>query len=605
MSADRLAYAVSLVVRSPFLFRGLDGQLTGVDSAQLRDEMGHPIIPSDQIRGVMRDALEDIATASTLPSGITIAGLFGAKSDRNDEASSSNAPLRGSILFSDLTATSMVKDIASAGNTPGPLPDHSVETTRIEIDDTTGAVADGMVQIVELVAPFGASVIFTGEIVVFRPKAEAANIASLLSKALACITSMGAFKTSGFGEIVGSHSTVTFLHDKPLTLPTASALSLQPLRYRVTFDRPVLVDGNHLAENAFKGARIIPGGVFKGALARRLELSGLQPETGALGNALARLRFSHAFPEATRKGEITGLALPLSMVAACKQGEEPVFNDMFARASRTGDLLNDETPYFPGDWKYPWFPDAETLLGRFGGPDEEYQARTHTKIDREKGVAEDEKLFTTIAHCARRRDGSGLFSWIMEVDPNGSTTQETSSLIAALADGLDNIGKTGASATFEVLSSRSHHPKRVAGTANTYAVMLATPALMFDPQIMSANPNPFTVYEAYWKAILPNAKLSDCRAEQGFAGGYQSRRHRMYGANTYFPFILTLPGSIFLIETENFTALHELCRTGLPLPTINGKPLDWKNCPYVPENGYGQILADHLSVMPAFTEFNP
>jgi hypothetical protein len=76
------------------------------------------------------------------------------------------------------------------------------------------------------------------------------------------------------------------------------------------------------------------------------------------------------------------------------------------------------------------------------------------------------------------------------------------------------------------------------------------------------------------------------------AGGYLGTRRRAFGSGTYFPFVLTNEGSVFTLEISSEDArqalLHAL-RFGLPVPPFGARPLTWRNCPYVPENGYGEI----------------
>ena len=178
---DRISFRVNLWVRSPFLFRGLDAKHLGLDVAQLRDEEGRSIIPGDQMRGVLREAFADLAAVGAIAAN-ELDELFGKPSHNEQDTDTSNDPVRGRIILSDMTARGMLRDLAEGGEGEGlPGAAETGETTRIEIDDVLGAARHGMLQLVELAAPLGAAVQFSGEIVVFRPAAQADRLGGRLS----------------------------------------------------------------------------------------------------------------------------------------------------------------------------------------------------------------------------------------------------------------------------------------------------------------------------------------------------------------------------------------------------------------------------------------
>ena len=127
--------------------------------------------------------------------------------------------------------------------------------------------------------------------------------------------------------------------------------------------------------------------------------------------------------------------------------------------------------------------------------------------------------------------------------------------------------------------------------------MLLTPALMLDPKAIwdeygAEKLTARKAYEKYFAEHLPGAELNNFFAAQELAGGYMSRRYRAYGADKYFPFLLTKAGSIFRFKGKfDPGLLGDLLARGLPLPALEGaaQPLTWKNCPYVRENGYGHF----------------
>jgi hypothetical protein len=606
---DRIALRATLCVRSPFLFRGLEAPHFGLDAPQLRDEEGRPIIPGDQLRGVLREALVDLAEVGVVD-GAAIDDLFGRSSSNEGQPGTSNDPERGRIVVSDMTACGMLCDLADpAEEKEVPPPEEACEATRIEIEDALGSAREGMLQVVELAAPFGAAVRFSGEIVVFRLGHEAGAVEAVLNRALKLVPAIGAFKSAGFGEVLADRSKVELIPTvRPLAMPARPVAlpSSNFVRLRVIFDRPLLVDAERLSTNAFRGSAIVPGAVFKGALARRLTLAGYDTMTGPLGQALSELSFSHAFPESDAAGEPGLLPLPLSLVAAKDDDERLHFGDALRVPEDRGAVIANLPGLFQSDWKEGWF-DAEALRLALGRPPADVPgslARTRTEI--KDGIAKDTALFTSIARSVRR-NGSNR-AWLIDVDLGAieeDAIRDCAALLvtALLEDGLDNIGKTGAHGRFEQVDGAV--PARlqpIAGATDRYAIVLATPALMLDPTGIwgtdgSPQMTPRAAYEAYWKSLVPGCELHSFYAAQRLAGGYLAHRRRLYGRARYFPFLLTEPGSIFEIETDDRRRLESLWRFGLPPAELQYQgamlKLDWSNCPYLPENGYGRIFG-HL-----------
>lgn len=606
MSAPRpLRFSIALSVRSPFMFRGLDGRAFGVDVACLRDELERPIIPADQIRGVLREALGDLAAVGAGIKLSEIDRVFGRTSaDLEQDPRARNVPERSRIIFGDLHAAGMVKNPAARPGTPDgtevPL-GAACETARVEIDDMTGAAETGKLQFIELVAPFGAAVRFTGNILLFAPPAEAGRWQQLLSRAVGLVSEIGAFKSVGFGEVLAGQ-----VQHVPAT-PSATATLGLPERFtvRLRFDRPILVDAELIADNAFSGRDVVPGAVFKGALARHLELGGHRPEAGELSAALAALSFSHAFPESTTAGVRDLRPLPLSLVAASREdGSEPIVGDALRVPDGAGAMIAGHPALFRGDWKGGWTAHAATALGR---PQPRYSigiARTHTKIDAVSETAETGALFTTISRPAHLNGVPR--SWLLDVDlgsvPEGAERETLDAVLRqCLADGLHGIGKTAASARFEITAETTAAAVApIHGTRDEYALVLETPALLLDRIALSGeagwSSGPADAYAAYFRGILPGAELLSFFASQKLAGGYLARRRRAYGEGLYQPFLLTEAGSVFRLRLSNPAQLRELVRAGLPVvPLEEAEALTWENCPFVPENGYGRISADHLS----------
>lgn len=580
MSLKRCEIDIALTVRSPFLFQGLANGLMGIDTAQLRDEEGRPVIPADQVRGVLLEAMTDLAAAApTLATADDIRQLFGQGSIEAKAGTGGvieyDRPERSELIFADLVADGLDCSVG--------------ETTRVQIDEETGAVKTGHMQVIELVAPLRREVTFKGSFVAFLKRGSSKRQIDAIVAALATVSSIGAFKSAGFGEIT-KHS-LTVGAEQDLALPAATSAPLRQ-SYLVSFDRPILVDAKWVADNAVSGAAIVPGAAFKGALAERLRRAGIDPESDPrFAKPLAAMRVSHAFP-VTDAGDLLLESLPLSLVALKREGEGFAFGDALKVPYGRGATIDGEAALFSTDWKDETFSDAAKALGRVGGDPPSELPRTHTAIG-PKGIAEDQRLFTTIARSTRGR------KWLLTVD-GGGDSPEYQQLVALLEGGLDGIGRTGARATLLPVTQPVAwpQPKCVASHPDLFVVVLRTPAMMTDPL---AAGDAKTQYERYFELTCPDAMLENFYAAQRLAGRYLATRRRPYGA-TYYPFVLTEPGSTFLIKakpgkTKSVSEkLAQLMRSGLPVVALSrAAPLSWRNCPFVPENGFGDITVDHMS----------
>ena len=531
---------------------------------------------------MLRAACDALAkeTQSIAPAEL-LAKLFGGASKSNDagDPEKYDLPDRGLLIAGDLSAQA----------------DKDVTTTRIEIDDETGAVKTGALQVMELAAPFGAEVQFRGEFLLQALNGvDPPAVEKLLSLAINLIPAIGAFKSAGFGEVVAGR--VTLKEVARIILATGGTAA-ERMAYRVTFDRPFLVDAVRETDNLFVGSVVVPGAALKGALAAKLALAGVDPERDPeWSTALANLRISHAFPE-NDDGRLSRLPLPASLCVYADRDDlefaDGLHEDVGAREFGERWLA----PLYPVDWKDEYFDELSkrARLPHRAAPSP--QPRTHVRIDPGTFVAADQDLFTTVAQGVYRGDGKKR-AWRIVVDFDGVTQGRRAQLQALIEDGLYAIGRTGACAVFEKINSACDAESwgrirlamapaaaPVSGHDDLYALTLITPALLTDPKEKAK------IEEQYKNQIesQTGGELLRCYTSRRLAGGYVAMRRRPYG-KTYYPFVLTEPGSVFLVRSNAPEKLEHVARFGLaPVALKDAKPLDWRNCPYLPENGYGEV----------------
>lgn len=605
MAVACLTYSVRLAVQSPFLFRGLTLSALGIDGAALRNAQGVPLIPADQVRGVIKDMLRELPDGMVEGAcGLTLDQLFGAASPDKAEGAPQNLPKRRRIHFTDLTAP----------QTYGRAASHS--HTRIAIDDSKGTVSGGALQVIELVAPMGQVVCFDGRIQVIADPGRAAAMKGLLDKAVALLGSIGSLKSCGFGEVVVNQSAITYLPDQSPDLPVHFVAAPEPwpygdrLRLRVSFDRPILFDSRRLADNAVVSASTIPGSAVKGALADVIEHATGAPPTGDLARALTAMRLSHAVP-VSKDGTPLSQPLPQSLMAVATQGPRSSgvsYGDAIRLPLGVGAMIDGKPALNIGDWKSNWFSGAYDALGWGHADLPPTESRTHTAIDPAFGSAAEGQLYTTHFQSVKFADGSNCF-WQMEVDLGrvsaGPQRAMAQALVRMLIDrGLYGMGGTGATARFSVVEGA---PGTDPPLGSTVCLRLLTPALLFHandvwPDQDSENSTE-QVYGAYFNGLSPDITLQAVFARQRVVGGYLARRRRAYG-DFYFPFVVTEPGAVFLLDCpteESQQALAERVRWGLTpppyreTPTANPQPMTWEKCPFMTENGFGAVVVDDLA----------
>jgi hypothetical protein len=572
MSAVRREYKVEICLRSPFLFKGVTNTQIGVDAAFLRDEQGRSIIPGPQIRGVLKAALGAMVDAGY--PGLDLNMLFGGES-AGENAEGRNIPDRGAVNFSDLTM------VEPAGLEAGQI-------TRIEIDAATGAVKTGALQVIELAAPLGKECLFAGTLIMqFKDRDSADHHQAAVMKAVKLVPAIGALKSAGFGEVVAVPTVITHMTGKDRAIPAAAkAPDVQNGLYEVAFDRPLLVDAIRIADNIFESARIVPGAAFKGALAETLRIAGHDTMKGDLADSLSRLRISHAHPKSA-DGALLDLPIPMSWAFWEDSENQTRFHDLSqwqrgeAALSPAGAGGVQKALGLVSDAKQK-IKDEARDKGKIPSMQASYLSRTQVAIDAETVSAMESKLFSTVL-----LQTAGA-AWNVELDYSRISKPDHAALFhAVLSCGLDGIGRTGAVAQFRWLNA----VPEVAALGNTLTFTVLTPAVMVDGK--KAEGDFFSQCAAYFKEHFEGAELENMFAARKLGGGYLSHRYRAYD-KSYYPFVLTAPGSVFRLSLptqEARAAAREALIHGLPAATLDGKTPTWETCPFVRENGYGAISA--------------
>jgi hypothetical protein len=259
------------------------------------------------------------------------------------------------------------------------------------------------------------------------------------------------------------------------------------------------------------------------------------------------------------------------------------------------------------DWKK-----SEDVEGSCGITAPPHELRVRTQIETDMRRAKDENLFAYRMLAPRAMSGEVIdeYEWLTEIDFCAIDAGKRQRVQVQLAELLKHNGVPGVGKlkTRCVASRVSVVPAMVTVQdkgehGDLWVVTLQTPALLCDvAEIGAGLSDAFEVYNEYWKGASDSRlELSRMYASQNLVGGGYLWRQFAHD-RVYRPYVLTQAGSTFLLKRVAGDA--EKCVThweerGLPVARtvreafgLKGDASDWQRCPYVPENGFGEIAAD-------------
>jgi hypothetical protein len=608
---------VELTVRAPFISAGGADAVRGLDKLFVRRPDGRIAVNDSHIKGKLREALKELNGYEAIPESFEIKDLFGPEEPKKDNtAPPPDHRMKGRLHFSDFIASNPVlsaNDLAKQDR-----------LTKVRINSTTGTSKEQCLLTIESIFETGTPVTINGTISFFADIDEATMIATTLSSGLKWITAIGGAKGSGFGRLEQVKTALS--HSDPVT---ASLLpeTYQEFNIHFEFLDDLLIGGIKKATYFVESETTISGGAIKGSIARFLNrLCGTKPDWTSidennraifekfplLAQQFSRIHCSHAFPAGFDQVH-RPVRIPFSAVTV--NGDT---SSMYDVALHPGAVLDNQSriPLFQINWKS--FDSAHRM---FGWTFPEITNKTRTAIHAEAKRAKDEKLYTFQylspyqAKEAGQDSCSRKIRWITTIRlPNlepEAQRQLAKEFFDAVQQGWRYLGKRDARFTFSVHESEPNafhedfealSQEQADGQA---IIVLQSDTLMFDGKMLAENqgcfPDLHAVYRDYWHWISEGScKLIRFFARQKFAGGYQAQ-YSFQLHDRYYPFILTEAGSVFVLkildEAKAKSILRKYKQDGLRLPPdiaarIPDKAAQWKSCPFVPENGYGEIAVN-------------
>jgi hypothetical protein len=584
-------YEVTLKLEGPLLSQASGGRAFGVDTAALRNEHDNAALPGELVRGNLRESWMEFA-------GVSSAGLerdmieawLGPDPDNGVKGKPNWEPDRARLQFALFWVAEGEKGDGLQN--------------RIQKDPVTGAVKTGSLQIIESPIPSGKEVSLAGWIdATLESGSEAQTLGKWLRKGLAYVPAYGALKGVGYGRTLGVE--VSEPQQIGKTAPTQPPqVSPDGFGIALTLDRPFCFSQPHAEDsNTFESEQFIPGAAMLGALAWRLKNGSGKFDTQsfpALSKAFDWIRITHAFPgpEGSDTLPVDGLqrpvVVPFSLVVghASAGSEDKALYDVALR-DKPG-LIHGSAPAFQIDWKDK---DWALLNGACGWDGVEYDLKVRTAI--KDGRADESKLF------AMRAVVPGKRRWLANVDLGAVDTNVQADVARELAallqgEGLRMLGKTKATARVEIAEALFgfNQPSVAVNGKDRVVIVLQTPTRLLPGFVGPATNGGDELLQAYRTAWLTlsgqTLVLKHFYARQKLVGGEYLWRRFQGRIPPYKPELLTLAGSVFVFEAESGAEkkLDQWQKNGLELLNDQAIGKDWKSNPYLPANGYGEILVN-------------
>ncbi|MCE5210235.1 MAG: RAMP superfamily CRISPR-associated protein [Deltaproteobacteria bacterium] len=585
---------LNLDICGPFLCSGTAPASWGFDATFDRNYCGRPYIDRSHIKGKLREAVEELETLS-------IAEWFGKKGPMEN----------GRLFFTDLRLEDKVLEKALTNR---PV---TKSITRIQKDNEKRVVKPNAMQVMENAFPGGSdlqkdnktwiekSYTWQGEITfIAADDIEAENISKEIRIGLKAIASFGAEKGIGFGRLKTVETTLTteaITLQKPSSTTPESQLTLM-----IKAEDPLLLGDIRIKESNYQESmEYITGNAIKGALAQALNMAcGIDsPSSTFIGDNktvndafpnlmkyFSDIRITHAYPALARE-EKRPVVIPCSVVIAeGKHYDVALKGDAF--------LPGGNLPAFQADWKDSDYPSG------FGWASPLRFAKTRTAIDDVSRRADDGSMFVYQYVCPKDGNLNDIL-WIGGVYLDDIPENDLHVLRGELecAIGLlKYLGKRAGRVTASLKSGvpvpfKTIKPLQVSGTA---VIVLQSDTMMVNPDDLLKNGQTpqtlFNFYKSYWNKISVGAcDLSHFFATQKIRGNFIKREKDK--SSSYYPYYLTEAGSVFVLKVKDKDKAENLFsqwdKKGLDVPawaeTKYGIPV-WKKCPYVPENGFGEVM---------------
>lgn len=596
----------SISLTAPISLAGVQNAAFGLDINLLKTQSDEFCISGDQIRGNFRHFLKSvqgketndiksnrIAEQERLVPDAMFKAWFGGEGVQSISLKPEQGR-NGARQLSPPRAKLTIRDAVWDG---GKVSGH--HKTRIAVDPTSGSVKPGAYLVSEQLDKTGASHRFEGDILLYGLPAERDRLEKSFKLFMEALVAIGGMKSAGYGWLDDPGFSIEFDSDTPLQIPEGRRPLSQGL-LTLTFDTPLLVDPELGSGNVQTSSPVIPGANIKAAIGEFGRLA--DPEFDLKYNEiLSRLTIGAAIP--CREDQDPLPVFPFCVGALTGSDEDEFYNIFDLQDHHQGVVL--ETDFKEKHWR--------RLSGSylFASRQVDYVSRTRTAIQEGSSRALDEKLFNyrmlnTHEKCWKLRIGIE--------NPSAEDSAKVASLVSFLTEGAVQIGKTRSNVLGSVESAPHQRVEpRVRNGAVTWTLVLQTPAFLLDGEALDrldAGDDMTSVYRACIGTMMKRElgkQAADIDVEEAFdldafrvmarhafEGGDRALRYRTKAGADYYPFVMTVAGSVFhlpqrpgLSEGAKFAVEAAMVRlANFGLPSVDG---DETTNPFVPQNGYGAV----------------
>lgn len=592
-------FTVELTLAAPVVSQGIGGRRLGLDTVFLRNGDRRPALPGSLVRGHLREAWELFAKLSA--SGPDWARWLGKERTLGSEDDAPKAILAGRLRFDDYWVAQ------DAGEPDGIC-------HRISISPATGTVARGALQFIESPYAPGKEITFSGDIAVTLEPEEKSEIDLLnkwLTKGFKYLDALGGLKGVGFGRLIKAQVAGR-------ECPPDAPIRISPQRAGEEAQSVVLRFGIALApegllcfprpgpkRNRYVSEEYIPGAAIKAAMAQRVKKE--QDRFPLLDRYFDDIHATHALPVPAGHRQ-RPLNPPFSLAFGPKlQGAAMGTLYDLALKPNPG-LLSGKAPLFQPDWKDAHRRAAALHCGWVAAPARRLTVRN--KIDTKTGTVHIEEdgggsLYSVEALVPDRHH------WLANICIPDVAAADEANLVEEFtrlfAQGLVPLGRTHVRA--RVISADPFAPAGcvvpLVRSGERVVLLLQSLALLLPPEFMPQPTNDgHTLREAYRESLRELSEgaleLDWFFARQRLLGGeyWWKRFRKKKPDDRYRPLVASLPGSVFACRVApGKAAKAEDCLRrwqwlGLPqLKAIPGGD-DWKQNPWIAQNGYGEVIVN-------------
>ncbi|NBD95302.1 MAG: hypothetical protein GVY11_02350 [Gammaproteobacteria bacterium] len=617
-------FTIELEVVGPLMTRSAEARhfsedLLGLVTGEGKDR--RPALPGTLVKGTVRAAMREMLdslheqesekageVAQQLESVMTLCfgpeapsePTSGASPTTSEQEGGSWEPDRGALNFSGYWCA-RPQDLCTA------------MLSRIEINDETGTVEPGALVVARSPLQPGQRATFRGSIETWLPPAQLREILPWLKRACSLIGAVGGATTVGFGEVANAR-----IREPETRTVSPEARDDQPLSFglRLEPDRPFCFAKPHGRGNVLESHPFIPGGAIIGAVAEALQRSGTKG-FDLLKRNLHAIHVSHGLAVPSDDEKLAKSFRPSPIPLSVAWTPSGVMDTANARPHSDAALI------FSSDWKNEQRQAVRSAVRDSVNVQLTSINIVRNRIDPETRAAAESALFAVEAieptgyewRCNVTIDTDA----VKDGDRPGVVLAQFRQLLEA---GITGLGKTKARARVEIVKepfSQAFTPQgghsQELQTGETVRMLLVTDADLLGPvanlRSTGGAEQLRQLYQEYFDlAFKKSLVLVDWYTTEQLAGGqYVYRRFWAGNQKHYLPHVMTGAGSLFVLKVsqdldhDGLPGLQQRLERAKDFGLPNGPLLnerlqasmpesepDWKRHPWLPAQGYGEIV---------------